>query len=94
MEEKYKVIAKITEIVGNQPCEFGHKVGEEFEFTLYKTPNICNNALAALLPAIHTLLCGGNFPWTDNSEVTTWGCPHPKEGQVIFELKRIRIEKS
>lgn len=89
--EKYKVRAKIIRVIGNKPCDFGHKVGQEFEFTLTKNPDMCIYALNALMPAVNTLLHGGSFEWTDNSEVTEWGCPHPGEGQVIFRLERKKL---
>lgn len=87
--DEAKVIAEAVKIEGNKECDFGHKVGDRFEFTLTHSPDLCTYALAALLPAVQVLLHGGSFDWLEEGEPLLWGCPHPGEGQVIFELRRV-----
>ena len=90
MERKsYKVIIKL---IGNQnPCHFGHKIGDEWVFD-YMTPGgMCSLAYNAIYPAALTLQFGGTFPWQDDPDVVQLACP---DGQVnnIFELRRIPRE--
>ena len=87
-----KVIAEIVKIEGGGKCDFGHKVGEKFEFNEFG-PNkkMCIYVLQAIMPAVDVLLHGGSFPWLRKREKLYWGCPHPGTiykglGQVIFKL--------
>jgi len=88
---KYKVVATIVEIRGENGCSYGHKVGDSFEFSQFMPGGLCQFAYDSLRSAVAALLYGGNFPWTQNSEVTTWACPDP-ENTVIFELRRLPAE--
>jgi uncharacterized repeat protein (TIGR04076 family) len=87
-----KVIAEIVKIEGGGVCDFGHKVGQKFEFDEMGTDKkMCIYALEALMPAINVLLHNGTFPWLKKGETLFWGCPHPATiykdlGQVIFKL--------
>jgi len=85
---KHKVMATIIEIRGDGICSYGHKVGDRFEFAGFTPGGLCQFAYDSLRSAVAALLYGGNFPWTVNSEVTTWACPDP-ERPVIFELRRM-----
>ncbi len=87
----YKVIATIIEIRGTGVCSYGHKVGDQFEFTEKTPPGLCQFAYDSIRSAVAALLYGGQFPWAPNRDVTTWACPDP-DVPVIFELKRIPLE--
>lgn len=87
---KYKVVATIIEIRGDGVCSYGHKVGDSFEFTQYTPAGLCQFACDSLRSAVAALLYGGQFPWMQNSDVSTWACPDP-ERPVIFELKRVPV---
>lgn len=88
---KYKVIATIVEIRGEGKCSYGHQVGDRFEFTGFTPGGLCQFAYDALRSAVAALLYGGQFPWAENSEVSTWACPDP-ERPVIFELRRVSVD--
>ncbi len=90
---KYKVVATIIEIRGEGKCSYGHKVGDSFEFTQFTPGGLCQFAYDALRPAVAALLYGGNFPWFENSDVSTWACPDP-DRPVIFELRRTQGDGS
>ncbi|MDF9406915.1 TIGR04076 family protein [Pelotomaculum isophthalicicum JI] len=87
---KYKIIATIVEIRGDGVCSYGHKVGDSFEFSAISPAGLCQFAYDSLRSAVAALLYGGQFPWADNSDVTTWACPDP-ERPVIFELRRVPV---
>ncbi len=77
--------------------DFGQKAGDRFEFTSTLNPDICAYTLAPLLPAVQVLLHVVPFPqgsftddWLEEGEPLLWGYPHPVEGQVIFELKKVQ----
>jgi uncharacterized repeat protein (TIGR04076 family) len=89
MKKWPKVTAEIVKIIGNLPCEYRHRVGQKFNFSIKGCNKpICTLAYSALKPAVDVLLHGGNFSWAKNSNDILWGCPHPGKGQVIFRLKR------
>lgn len=88
---KYKVVATIVEIRGTGKCSYGHVVGDQFEFTAKTPGGLCQFASDSLRSAVAALLYGGQFPWMENSDVTTWACPDP-ETPVIFELRRLPAE--
>ena len=87
---KFKVIATIVEIRGEGSCSYGHKVGESFEFSQFTPGGLCQFAYDSLRSAVAALLYGGNFPWSGDSESTTWACPDP-DRPVIFELRRVPV---
>lgn len=87
---KYKVIATIVEIRGDGKCSYGHKVGDSFEFTQFTPARLCQFAYDSMRSAVAALLYNGQFPWTNNSDVSFWACPDP-ERPVIFELKRVPV---
>jgi uncharacterized repeat protein (TIGR04076 family) len=88
---KYKVIATIVEIRGEGKCSYGHKTGDRFEFGPLTPGGLCQYAYDSLRSAVAVLLYGGNFPWLENSDVTTWACPDP-DRPVIFELRRVPVD--
>lgn len=89
---KYKVIATIVEIRGDGQCSYGHQVGDSFEFTQFTPGGLCQFAHDSLRSAVAALLYGGNFPWAEDSDTTTWACPDP-DRPVIFELRRFPVKR-
>ena len=98
---KIKLIARIVDIKGY--CRAGHKVGEEFDVSLYeggewrseerksaRTPNMCCHLYYALFPYIAVLQYDGELPWLKDKDVFSMNCPDP-ENCVKVEIRRIRI---
>lgn len=87
------VVAEIVRIEGGGICDFGHRVGEKFEFNEFgSNKKMCIYAQQSLMPAIEVLLHNGKFPWLEKGDQLYWGCPHPgtiykRLGQVIFKLE-------
>jgi uncharacterized repeat protein (TIGR04076 family) len=86
MAESYDISIKL---IGNQsPCHYGHKVGEEWLWSSRTPENLCFFAYNSLAPFAHVLQYGGNFPWQENPDIITAGCPD-SEVFNVFELKRV-----
>ena len=71
-------------------CEFGHKVGNRifFDGTSIKG-DICYSALMTLLPKIHAMRYGVEFPWSEDGDTIFNACPDP-DNPVVFEIRRVR----
>ncbi|MBS7615991.1 TIGR04076 family protein [Candidatus Bathyarchaeota archaeon] len=89
-----KLIGKIIRVDGE--CSAGHHVGEEFDLTLYsegtnnsfRAPNVCGFFYNALFPYLVALQFGGAFPWEENKDEFTSGCPDRQK--VTIAVKRVR----
>jgi uncharacterized repeat protein (TIGR04076 family) len=89
-----KLIGKIIRVEGE--CSAGHYVGEEFDLTLYseeerkslRAPSICGFFYNAIFPYLVALQFGGAFPWEENKDKFTSGCPDNQK--VVIEIKRVR----
>jgi len=69
-------------------CDVGHKVGDTFLITNYKTPaGICLSAFHVIWASARTLIFNGKHPWEDNEGETTVACPDPNN-PVVFRIKR------
>ncbi|MEM1563333.1 MAG: TIGR04076 family protein [Candidatus Bathyarchaeia archaeon] len=92
-----KLIGRIVKVEGE--CSAGHHVGEEFDLTLYseeenksfRAPNLCSFFYNAIFPYLVTLQFGGAFPWEEDKDTFTSGCPDRQK--VIIEIKRVKSEK-
>ena len=88
-----RLIGKIVKVNGE--CVAGHKIGEEFELTLFsekadrihRTPNVCGFLYDALFPYLVALQFGGVFPWEKDKGFFTTGCPD--NYKVVVEIRRI-----
>ena len=89
-----KLIGKIVKVQGE--CSAGHRVGEEFDLTLYsekankslRTPNMCGFFYDAIFPYLVALQFGGAFPWEEDKDEFNSGCPD--NNKVVIKVKRIR----
>jgi uncharacterized repeat protein (TIGR04076 family) len=90
----FKLVGKIVKVNGE--CSAGHRVGEEFDLTLfseeadktYRTPNVCGFLYNAIFPYLVTLQFGGTFPWEKDKDKFLAGCPD--NYKVVVEIKRVR----
>ena len=71
-------------------CEFGHKVGDKIVFDGESIKgDICYSALMVLLPKVHAMRYGAEFPWAEDKDVIFNACPDP-DNPVVFEIRRIK----
>jgi len=71
-------------------CAFEHRVGNKIVFDGRSVKgDICYSALMVLLPKIHAMRYGVEFPWAEDKEIIFNACPDA-ENPVVFEIKRIR----
>jgi uncharacterized repeat protein (TIGR04076 family) len=69
-----KLVGKIVKVNGE--CSAGHRVGEEFDVTLfskeadktYRTPSVCGFLYNSIFPYLVALQFGGTFPWEKNKD--------------------------
>lgn len=91
--KKFKLVGKIVKVEGG--CSAEHYVGEEFDLTLYsedaskslRAPNICSFFYDAIFPYLVALQFGGAFPWEEDRDEATLGCPDRQK--VAIEVRRI-----
>jgi len=94
--EEYRLIGRIVKVEGE--CWAGHRVGEEFDLTLYsgrekktfRVPNICGFFYDVIFPYLLALQSGGVFPWVENKDLCTVSCPDNRK--VIMEIKRVKAK--
>jgi len=92
--KEYKLIGRIVKVEGE--CSAGHHVGEGFDLTLYseeenkslRAPNMCSFFYNSIFPYLVALQFGGTFPWEENKDVFTSGCPDRQK--VIIEIRRAK----
>lgn len=85
--KRYQVIARVQSI--KVTCPNGHKVGDEFVFDRKSPAGICLSALSSILPFVRVLQFGGSFPWEENPDEATIGCPDC-ENLTVFYLRRVK----
>ena len=69
-------------------CNFGHKPGDLIEIRGGEIKGrICFSALAAMMPFLYAMRYNAEFPWLENKDVLTIGCPD-HENTVVFEIER------
>ena len=84
----FTIEATVKSVKGT--CGSGHKVGDKIVFDGRTVKGeMCFSALLHLLPIIHALAWGAEFPWDEHEDVSVWGCPD-SENLVTFELRRDR----
>lgn len=90
----YRLVGKVVRVNGE--CSAGHHLGEEFNLTLcsedgatQRAPRLCSFFYHSLFPYITTLQFGGSFPWEENENIFTAGCPDNRK--VVIEIRRIKI---
>lgn len=86
----YKLKIKVKEVKGE--CSFGHKPGDIIEVEKGEVKGrICFSALASMMPVLYAFKYDADFPWLENKNLATIGCPDP-ENTVVFEIERIKEE--
>lgn len=83
----HPVKIEIIEIQGTGKCNYGHKVGDKYE-TPEEHRKICGSAFHTLYPYLIGLKSGGSFPWEEDPDVITIGCPDHKN-VVVFKMTRL-----
>ena len=86
----------ILSVKGN--CAAGHKVGEQFELTLWdaekdatkRASPLCAFFYNMIFPYLAVLQFGGEFPWEEDKDSFQISCPDPIN-QVTLEIKRIKV---
>ncbi len=82
-----KVRLKVIEVKAESGrCPNGHRVGDEYVVGAHTAKGICVGAFSACLPYLTTLRWGGAFPWEDDPNGLTLGCPDC-ENQVVWRLE-------
>lgn len=81
----YRVVGTIKKIRGK--CSAGHRVGQIFELSGYRSSGLCGFFYHDLFPWILALQFGGNFPWGEKDR-TELECID-KGNAVTIELRRI-----
>jgi len=92
----YKLSASILKVKGD--CTAGHKVGEQFDLTLWdpekdatrRAPSLCPFFYNMVLPYLAVLQFGETFPWKGDEGSLQISCPDPAN-QVTLEIKRIKV---
>ena len=87
----YRVIGKIVSIRGH--CDFGQKVGQEFELSSQSTGGICAYLYYNIYPYVMTLQFGGKFPESWGGERMEFTCPDIIN-QVRIQLRREEVEEA
>jgi uncharacterized repeat protein (TIGR04076 family) len=79
---------EVTVIKQEGTCTFYHKVGDKvvFDGVGIQGP-ICWSALYSMIPKIHAMLYGAQFPWNKDPDIATHACPDAYN-PVVFELRR------
>ncbi|MGD8463833.1 MAG: TIGR04076 family protein [Anaerolineae bacterium] len=87
-DEGYTIIARVIKQEGH--CIAGHQVGDQVVFDGATVQGkVCIHALYSFLPKVFAMRYGAEFPWTEESDVTTHACPDAWN-PVVFELRRVR----
>jgi uncharacterized repeat protein (TIGR04076 family) len=88
-----RLIGKIVEVKGE--CSAGHRVGEEFDLTLFlddvkalRTPAVCAFLYDAIFPYLTVLQFGGTFPWEKDKDKFLASCPD--NNKVAIEIRKTK----
>jgi len=92
----YKLVGNILRVKGD--CNANHKVGEQFDLTLWdpekdatrRRPSLCPFFYNMILPYLAVLQFGETFPWKGDEDSFQISCPDPAN-QVTLEIKRIKV---
>jgi uncharacterized repeat protein (TIGR04076 family) len=92
----YKLVGHILRVKGD--CTARHKVGEQFDLTLWapekdatkRAPSLCPFFYNMILPYLAVLQFGETFPWKGDKDSFQISCPDPAN-QVTLEIKRIKV---
>jgi len=68
-------------------CNANHKVGEEFDFSGGRCPDMCGAFYHTIFPTIRAMGYGGDIDWLEDKNVAQSVCPDFKN-QVVIELRR------
>ena len=69
-------------------CAQSHQVGDIITITETGVEGkICIHALYAILPKVFAMMFDAQFPWLENSDVSTSACPDAYN-PVVFEITR------
>ena len=86
--ENYNVIVRLVGKGFDNPCDNGHKVGDEWIFGNNTPVNMCPSAYRDIYTSILVLMYGGQLPWQSDPDVVTEYCPDWNV-QNQFEIRRI-----
>ncbi len=86
MPEQQKVTIEIVDILLTGKCNYGHKIGDKFDYPSEKG-KICTAALHSLYPYALSIQIGGSFHWEEDPDSITVCCPDYKN-PVVFKITR------
>ncbi|MHA1552728.1 MAG: TIGR04076 family protein [Candidatus Heimdallarchaeaceae archaeon] len=86
MTEQKKVTIEIVDILLTGKCNFGHKIGEKFDYPT-ETGKMCTAALHSIYPYAVGIKSGGSFSWEEDPNSVTVCCPDYKN-PVVFKITR------
>lgn len=90
--KNYKIKLEITDILGDQTCPRGHKVGDVFYFP-EDVGKLCQSAYNSIYPTIRVLQSGGSFPWFKDPNIHSHCCPDPQR-PVVIEISRDKVPET
>jgi uncharacterized repeat protein (TIGR04076 family) len=86
MTKDNEVIIEVVDIMEKGTCNFGHTVGERFQYPEDRG-KICAAAFHAIYPYASGIRFGACYPWEEDSESVTICCPDYKN-PVVFKITR------
>ena len=86
MPKKHKITIEVIDILETGKCNYGHKIGDKFNYPEEKG-KICSAALHALYPYALGIQIGGNFHWEEDRDTVTICCPDYKN-PVVFKISK------
>ena len=86
-KKNFKIMATVTDIKGN--CNAGHKKGDTFEISCYKSVGLCGFFYHNIFTTLSTYEYGGKYPWW-RSEIPELKCPDPYN-QISLKIEKVKI---
>jgi uncharacterized repeat protein (TIGR04076 family) len=92
--KNYRLTGKIVEV--KRECTASHRVGEEFDLTLFsengtktnRTPHVCPFLYDSVFPYLTVLQFDGTFPWEKDRDKFLASCPD--KNKVVIEIRRTK----
>ena len=88
MDKPYDIEVTVKSVKG--ACPFGNKVGNKIFFDGRRVNGeVCYSALLTILPRVHAMRYGIEYPWLEDKDVAHVACPDPVNA-VVYEVRRVR----
>jgi uncharacterized repeat protein (TIGR04076 family) len=86
MSKEIVTTIEIVDILEAGTCNYGHKVGDKFEYP-EERGKICSAAFHAIYPYALGIRTGACYPWEEDPDSITVCCPDYKN-PVVFKITR------